>query len=422
MKSAIKISLNIACLICMVLLGSCSNEEGKKGYDPSENVRRDIQLTGGTRSAAAQLGDYYVKFTKDFIGYVDNNPYTEFGNAVCSPLSASFMLSVLANGIDEEKTDAIMDYLGVSSLDDLNELAGTLLTELAAVDSQTKLRIVDGIWVNNRLQLTSAYTDIFKKHYGGEISYEEINSGTVEALKRKINQWCSDKTEGLIKDPLNEVDPSALSIIANALYFKSTWSDNAFDAALTKEGVFHSPKGERKVKFMTAPAKSRLYANDGKMGAITLDFGNRAYYLTILIPNPELSLAESERWLTPENLSSLRSKMEYAPLEVVMPKLKLEQKENLSAVFAATSLNCLNDMADFTMFTTPESGYMAITQSTSLALDEEGCEAAAVTITNTFTSILDPVQGKVVIDSPFYFFLNEVSTGACLMSGRISEI
>ncbi|MDE6443017.1 MAG: hypothetical protein K2K64_01150, partial [Muribaculaceae bacterium] len=77
------------------------------------------------------------------------------------------------------------------------------------------------------------------------------------------------------------------------------------------------------------------------------------------------------------------------------------------------------------MFTPAEAGAITMTQTTSFEIDENGATAAAVSDGEmSFTAEpIDPnKEYTMVFDRPFYFFIREVSTGACLLSGFIADL
>ncbi|KAM0013396.1 putative Serpin family protein [Helianthus debilis subsp. tardiflorus] len=76
-------------------------------------------------------------------------------------------------------------------------------------------------------------------------------------VARKVNSWAKKETNGLIKEVItakevkNGVKNGTLLILANAIYFKGTWS-HQFNTSLTEEGDFHLLNGNKvKVPFMT---------------------------------------------------------------------------------------------------------------------------------------------------------------------------
>lgn len=63
-------------------------------------------------------------------------------------------------------------------------------------------------------------------------------------------------------------------------------------------------------------------------------------------------------------------------------------------------------------------------QATSFKVDETGAEAAAITAGGNFATAT-PTEPEVIeinVDHPFYFSINEYSTGACIISGRITQL
>ncbi|MEZ3551557.1 MAG: hypothetical protein K1W02_12690 [Muribaculaceae bacterium] len=71
-------------------------------------------------------------------------------------------------------------------------------------------------------------------------------------------------------------------------------------------------------------------------------------------------------------------------------------------------------------------GYGIVKQAASFSIDETGAEAAAVSsgeLIDTSPGSIDPNHLYTVkVDRPFFFFINEFSSGACVLSGRISDL
>ncbi|MCM1139590.1 MAG: hypothetical protein NC453_13550, partial [Muribaculum sp.] len=59
----------------------------------------------------------------------------------------------------------------------------------------------------------------------------------------------------------------------------------------------------------------------------------------------------------------------------------------------------------------------------SFGIDEAGVEAAAATEITGWSSAMPGAEPTFrMVDQPFYFFITEYSTGACLLSGRIADL
>ena len=75
-------------------------------------------------------------------------------------------------------------------------------------------------------------------------------SALVEPLKsvEQVNNWCSKKTHGKIKNILSSLDPSIVMIILNSIYFKDEWSSK-FYYEFTEDLPFYNLGNiEKKVK------------------------------------------------------------------------------------------------------------------------------------------------------------------------------
>ena len=78
-----------------------------------------------------------------------------------------------------------------------------------------------------------------------------------------------------------------------------------------------------------------------------------------------------------------------------------------------------------TLILPSESLKLKFIHKTYFEVNENGAEAAAVTALGYIEADSDsaptPIK-EVVFDRPFYFFITEVSTGACVLSGRIADL
>lgn len=202
--------INLIISSCMIVLGAfipiaCSSDSIDNGPDNvTPNKRVDIQLSSETRAAARSLMDFYIGFTTDAANFVDNDASFTSKNFSVSPLSASMVLAMIANGTDQEVQTKIAGYLGTSDINALNELAEILLTELPKLDNQTELKLANSIWVNNQFKLTDSFSSLMNKEYEAIISYNDFK-GNINKVIKDINKWCSTQTAGLIPDLLSSL-------------------------------------------------------------------------------------------------------------------------------------------------------------------------------------------------------------------------
>ena len=80
-------------------------------------------------------------------------------------------------------------------------------------------------------------------------------------------------------------------------------------------------------------------------------------------------------------------------------------------------------LADFSNISDQSLFLDLLKQFTYLRVDEEGTEAAAVTIGGMLGSVAPPSTGpvKFFLNRPFVFMINEISTGTVLFMGKVTK-
>lgn len=158
-------------------LGSCSsdNDMEKRGYN---TPLTPIELKFETRVAADDLRDFYLSFTSDMIRYADANSNSASSNVVLSPLSASLVFTMVANGLDDNGAKAYTDYLGCENLNALNDLCSVLLSKLPKADGMVKLSLANSIWVNSaqNLILSKDYSSTLNTFFKSELFDSDFTS------------------------------------------------------------------------------------------------------------------------------------------------------------------------------------------------------------------------------------------------------
>ena len=403
-----------------LILSGCNSENEPERVVP--NMRESIELNTDTRSAANELKDFYVQFTTDAVKYAASQ--TDIDNVIVSPVSAAILLSMIANGVEADTQKEITDYLGVTDLSALNTLSNILLTELPKVDNQTDFGLANSIWINSTYAtLTPAYTNLMKSDYMADVRYEKFNDDA--KLLKKINDWCSDKTNGQIKTMPTQLSSDQLAILLNAMKFKGVWEEKTFLKENTTKETFHGASRVNDVEMMHSPHKDRYYAADDNFELFYFFFGNSAFYFTVVLPNENLSLTDANELLTTREIRKLQKEAVRCQLEVYLPKFKVNSKLKLDNVLTAGQLAGLKGTMAFNMFEPHQTGQIEFNQASSLDIDETGAIGASVSSGELIAYAPEIIPGgeyTVKVNRPFYFFIREISTGACILSGRISDL
>ena len=349
----------------------------------------------------------------------------EYSNWMVSPLSASMALGMITNGASGNTLAEMKATLGFSeaSIDEMNAYYRRLLTELPDLDNTTQLRLANSIWINQDFEVKSPFVDVNKQMYDAKVSNLDFSSPKAPST---INNWCSDKTHGRITEVIQEISPAAKMFLLNALYFKGIWQeDYKFDKAKTQDEDFTNADGSvTKVKMMNQTNSYAFNYNDYFWMA-KFNYGNCAYSMTILLPDTDHTLEECLEAMTAENWKKWNKDWTLRTLIVKMPRFEMEYNKSLIEDMKALGMKDAFDpfLADFSNISDQILFLDLLKQFTYLRVDEEGTEAAAVTIGGMVEAAPPPSTGPVefFLNRPFVFMINETSTGTVLFMGKVTK-
>jgi serpin B len=230
-----------------------------------------------------------------------------------------------------------------------------------------------------------------------------------------INRWASDHTEGIIGNVLNEIDPSTVSYLLNAIYFKGEWAA-PFDKSLTKKEVFFG--GKNLVDMMNC-MRMFDYAESEDLQALRMPYGNGAYSMTILLPRVGKSLSDILKIMTAEEWAELTTALSEALVDVKMPKFETTTEVCLNEVLSDLGMpKAFTSQAEFPDFCNVPTFIGFCKQSSQIKVDEEGTVAAVVTTTVMDTEYyVQAERAEFHATRPFIYVISEKSTGAIFFIG-----
>ena len=203
---------------------------------------------------------------------------------VLSPLSITYALGMLNNGAAGQTQQEINQVLGFGDAEAMNNFCRKMLTESSDVDKNTKVMIGNTIFVNRDYELLMPFVQKANYFYDASPESRDFADGKTMDV---INQWASDHTEGMIDKILspNEFNPTAVSYLLNAIYFKGGWTQE-FDPSKTRTEAF---KNGENVQMMHQMNKF-IYTENDLFQAIRLPYGNGGYRMDVLLPREDKSL------------------------------------------------------------------------------------------------------------------------------------
>jgi serpin B len=342
-------------------------------------------------------------------------------NLFISPASISMALALVYNGARGRTQGAIARALELEgmSLDEINQASAALIEALQGVGAQVRLAIANALWAAEDVAFKKAFIGHLQDAYDAQIA--EVNFSDPATLGL-INDWVKEQTEGKIKSILSKLDPSALLVLVNAIYFKGRWT-KPFDEENTRDGPFTLLDGSRKtVPMMARSGSYRIYRGEG-FQAVRLPYGEGRTALYVFLPDRRSSLEEFERRLTAKNWSTWTTRFYQMEGSIVLPRFKLEYGKALGRTLTALGMGiAFGRGADFSAISDTPAYISKVIHKAFVEVNEEGTEAAAATAVVVAKAMMMPQETfRMVVDRPFFCAIRDDATGTLLFMGAIVD-
>ena len=344
-------------------------------------------------------------------------------NIFISPFSVSVALAMTLNGASGETEQAMTNTLqlqGASSAS-INVGYAQLQQALQVSDPKVKLTIANSLWGRQGISFKPDFLQRNTQFFGAEISTLDF---TDPSAPTTINQWVNTNTEGKIQKIIDQIDPSMVLFLINAIYFKGTW-ETEFDPSRTRERAFHLATGAEKQVAMMTRTDDYPYYRGEDFQAIGLPYGNGQMRMYIFLPDPESDLNAFSGSLDPENWESWMSQFHKREVSVVIPKFKMEYGTTLNDTLNALGMGIAfeSELADFSRMASLDGNlYIAkIDHKAVIEVNEEGTVAAAATSVGIGVTSLPPPPIHFIADRPFFFAIRDNETKTMLFMGVVME-
>ncbi|CAH2267161.1 antichymotrypsin-2-like isoform X3 [Pararge aegeria] len=363
------------------------------------------------------LSSSIAQFSARFCNELDKTK-----NVVSSPLSAEFVLALVALGSEGDAHSELLTGLGIPDDDAIRFAFSTVSQKLKAVKGVTlnvanKVYVKEGDYDLNE-QLKNDAIKVF------DAGLEKLNFDNGAAAAKLINQWVESKTNNKIKELLTSdcLNEDTRLVLVNALYFKGQWSKQ-FDRNNTSDQPFYINEETTVDVPMMYREDDYWYGESQELGVQLLRIsyvGNEASML-ILLPNEITGLDTVLKKLAEGyDLLAELDKMYNTKVQVSIPKFKIETEIDLGEVLPKLGIKSIFNRGNSGLskiLNKPEEIYVSkAVQKAFIEVNEEGAEATAATAMGimTFSAMLDaepvpsfnadhPFIAAVVADNTIYF-------------------
>ena len=344
-------------------------------------------------------------------------------NIILSPLSASMLLGMLMNGADGETLEQIQEMLGFdddASIEEINAYYRQLIDVLPALDQYTTVRLANGIWVAERFPIFAEYIEACKKSFDAEA--KNVPTFTDQKVIDDINHFAAQHTNNLIKkiiDP-SMVDDNTVMALVNALYFKAKWQDK-FKETDTRKQTFTTLSGQQIQTDMMHRTDEMIYGESEDYQLVELPYKGGKYCADIILPAEGLDIRRWIQELDAERWQQMLSNT-FWPVELALPKFALKYDRKLNTDLQALGMtDAFGIKANFSHLSSRETYVDLIRQSCFMQFDEDGTEAAAVTIGIVQPKAADIPEKYFIAERPFVLIIRERDYGTILFTAIIGH-
>ena len=385
-----------------------------------------LELTFAEQEIVNHSNEFAFKLFKQIIDSRSDDESKKNESIIISPISITYALGMLNNGAAGNTQTQINKVLGFGDTGaaGINDFCKKMLDSIPMLDSLTKVMIANNIYVNKQYVLKPEFIQTANTYYN---AYPETLDFYDGQTMNVINRWASDHTEKMIDKVLDESSfkPDAVSYLLNAIYFKGMWT-NKFDKENTFQDEFYHAGNSQDVtiNYMMHQSGDFSYAVIDDYQVLSLPYGNRAFSMTIFLPvvkemetiNALPAVPSVQTW------QKLKSEMRNTTVDIVLPRIETETNVELIDIMSALGMPDAFDLdkADFSDFCNTDAFIGQMKQVAKIKLDEEGTEAAAVTVVGMLdNAVPDPAwRTQFVAIHPFLYVISEKSTGAILFIGQ----
>ena len=394
--------------ILVLFLLSCSNDH---------DLDQEFRISEKAASLVETDNLFGLDLFRNVITYE-----TKAENLMISPLSVALALAMTWNGsAGQTRTDMekALRLKGLTS-EEINESYRSLVNALQSVDPKVLLEIANSIYYRKDFTVEENFISLNRKYYNAEISPLDFSSPTAV---NTVNGWVDTNTHGKIKTILDQITPDQVMFLLNAIYFKGIWKKE-FRAENTRPYSFTTGNGTTQTVPMMTRSDTVEYCANDIFRAIRLPYGKGTYNMLLFLPETGRSVKDIEARLDHDNWKSwMKEFLPAQPVDIRLPKFKFGYDIKLNDILKDMGMGiAFTGAADFTGIN--RAGGLRIDyvkHKTFVEVNEEGTEAAAVTIVAIEKTMAGPSKIPFYVDKPFIFAITEKNTGAILFIGKVTD-
>ncbi len=422
----------------MLVLCSCANtppDQPMGGWDTDPDLPGDSQshLLLSELSLSEEKG---MEASSELSEAISRSAFNYFGaaieegkakeNILISPLSIYIALAMTACGAEGETLSQMQSVLGDVSIEEAAHCLYALGEELTAGE-KIKLGLANSVWIRDNedmIKVNPDFVQVMNEYFSADVFMAQFDDGTL----RDINNWIEGKTDGMIKEMLDEIPAEAVMYLINALVFEADWKDT-YERTQLRDSKFTLYSGER-IDAELMYGSEDYYLEDYNAKGFIKPYADSRYVFVALLPDEGTDVYNYAASLTGERFSELLDSKRRAIVDTAMPQFSYEYDDSLvNELMSQGMTDAFNGTdADLTGLGTSSMGNLYISDvlhKTFIEVSPKGTKAGAATVVEvkceSAVEIIDAERYQVYLDRPFVYAITDLETGTPIFLGILAN-
>jgi len=414
MKYSIKQTLAflLSVLMLSASLSSCSKKQPpaqQNGGDTPFDLAAAAKMPTG-----AEVDDRFTNAVTDFSETLFRKSAVKGENLILSPISVTYALTLTANGA---YGDTLAEFNKLNEdipLADMNEYLFWHAVHLEST-RQSRVNVANSVWADNSFPINSQFRWVAQKYYNADAQNADFSDDATADL---INQWVSDKTEGMIDKVLDGAPTDLVMMLINTIFFDGKW-ETAYEESDVWNGTFHNYDGTEAEAEMLNSYELSYFTGDGFEG-----FSKKyldGYSFVALLPEEGTDVYDFAAEVDWSDVidDALNSQGE---VYCNIPKFEYESETPLNEILQSMGLQtAFTENADFSGLA--EDGernlfISSVKQKAKIILNESGTKAAAY----TEVDMTECEKPTLTFNRPFVYAIVDGENGIPIFMGILADL
>jgi serine protease inhibitor len=345
-------------------------------------------------------------------------------NVFLSPANVAVALAMTANGARGETLRSMLSALNLATLDleTVNSNFAALQALLVRDEPGATIAIANALWARAGIAFNADFLQRTQRFYDARV--EALDFDQPDAPKT-INEWVRRQTNDKIPAIVERIPEEIILLLMSAIYFNGKW-ETPFNPEFTQDRPFYLLNGTTKELPTMYRSDDFEYLKGDGFQAVRLPYAGGGVRMVIILPDADRTLTQLMDQLSIENWESWREQFSVKEGQLYLPRFTTRYDKQLNQALSAMGMTEAFDdgRADFSgMRPVPPALFISQVRHVAYVdVNEAGTEAAAVTsVEMGITSAMPTETFLMQVDRPFFFAIEETSTGSILFTGLITE-